>query len=153
VFCGALARGDVRAEERRNGFVEAVKAIWPEAEPSLVVEQDQGADMEAGARLLARALRERPDCDALVFSSDILASGALLASQRLDISVPERLAITGFGDFELARHLNPALTTIRIPASEIGRRAGEMLLASMLGQTPAEKRVDVGFELILRQSA
>jgi LacI family transcriptional regulator, gluconate utilization system Gnt-I transcriptional repressor len=153
VFCGALIHGDVRAEERRDGFVEAMRALIPEIEPRLALEQDRGSDMEAGARLFEHALRDFPDADALVFSSDILASGALLTSQRRGISVPGALAITGFGDFELARHLNPALTTIRIPASDIGRKAGEMLLAAMLGQAPAEKRVDVGYELVIRQSA
>jgi LacI family gluconate utilization system Gnt-I transcriptional repressor len=153
VFCGALTRGDARAEERRDGFIDAMQALSPETQPLVVIERDRGADMEAGARLLERALTEFPDADALVFSSDILAAGALLASQRQGIAVPERCAITGFGDFELARHLNPALTTIRIPAGEIGRRAGEMLLAAMLGDASAEKRVDVGYELVIRQSA
>lgn len=153
VFCGAMTRGDVRAEERRNGFVDAVQILSPNAQPATIVEHDRGADMDAGARLLEQALKQFPDADALVFSSDILASGALLASQRQGIAVPGQLAITGFGDFELARHLNPALTTIRIPASEIGRRAGEMLLAAMTGRASAEKRVDVGYELVIRQSA
>lgn len=153
VFCGALTRGDGRAEERRNGFVEAMNAMMPDAEPRLIVEQGQGTDMAAGQRLLERALQIHPEADALVFSSDILASGALLACQRQGVAVPEKLAITGFGDFELARHLNPALTTVRIPAGEIGRMAGELLLASMLGHPIVHKRVDVGSQLIVRDSA
>jgi LacI family gluconate utilization system Gnt-I transcriptional repressor len=152
VFCGVLTRGDTRAEERRAGFVEAMQALSTHPQPMLVVEHERGADMDAGARLLERALKEIPDADALVFSSDILASGALLASQRKGIAVPDRLAITGFGDFELARHLNPALTTIRIPANEIGRCAGKMLLAAMTCQAPVEKRIEVGYELVIRQS-
>jgi len=88
-----------------------------------------------------------------MFSSDVLASGALLESVRLGIDVPGKLAITGFGDFELARHLNPSLTTVAVPSAEIGRQAGRLLLEGMQGKAVSEKRIDVGFQLMIRQSA
>jgi LacI family gluconate utilization system Gnt-I transcriptional repressor len=83
----------------------------------------------------------------------VLASGALLESVRRGIDVPGRLAITGFGDFELARHLNPSLTTVAVPSSEIGRQAGRLLLEGMQGRDTGERRIDVGFQLMIRQSA
>jgi len=47
----------------------------------------------------------------------------------------------------------PPLTTVRTPRREIGERAAAMLLALMRGETLAQRRVDLGFELVLRQSS
>jgi LacI family gluconate utilization system Gnt-I transcriptional repressor len=109
-------------------------------------------EMISGAELLKRARQDFPDVDAIMFSSDILASGALLESARLGIAVPQALAITGFGDFELSRHLNPSLTTVSAPSAQIGREAGRLLLEGMRGTASSQKRLDVGFKLMLRDS-
>lgn len=152
VFAGSMRKGDNRASERRDGFVATIRELFPNEEPRLALGRDMPLGMYGGAQLLDRSLLQYPDADAIMFSSDVLASGALLESVRRGIDVPGKLAITGFGDFELARHLNPSLTTVAVPAAEIGRQAGRLLLEGMRGMTPAEKRIDVGFELIIRQS-
>jgi LacI family gluconate utilization system Gnt-I transcriptional repressor len=152
VFAGSMRNGDSRATERHDGFIATMRELFPREEPRLVLARDVPLDMQAGIHLLDRVLETYPDADAVMFSSDILASGALLESARRGIDVPGRLAVTGFGDFELARHLNPALTTVAVPSAEIGRQAGRLLLASMQGRDIAEKCIDVGFELKIRQS-
>jgi LacI family gluconate utilization system Gnt-I transcriptional repressor len=152
VFAGNLRKGDSRASERRDGFVATIGELFPDEAPRLVLSRDMPLDMSGGADLLMRVIEQYPDVDAVMFSSDVLASGALLESVRRGIDVPGRLAITGFGDFELARHLNPPLTTVAVPSAEIGRQAGRLLLEGMQGQESSEKRIDVGFELMVRQS-
>jgi LacI family gluconate utilization system Gnt-I transcriptional repressor len=153
VFAGSMRRGDSRASERRDGFVATIRELFPAEEPRLVLGRDMPLGMTGGIELLERSIERYPDADAIMFSSDVLASGALLESIRRGIDVPGRLAITGFGDFELARHLNPSLTTVAVPAAEIGRQAGRLLLEGMRGNATADKRIDVGFELVIRQSA
>ncbi|KXF74981.1 LacI family transcriptional regulator [Paramesorhizobium deserti] len=152
VFAGLLRRGDSRAAERRDGFVAAMKALFPGEKPRLCIAHDLPLAMESGIEMLSRVGAEHPDADAIMFSSDIIASGALLEAVRRELPVPEKLAITGFGDFELARHLNPPLTTVAVPSARIGREAGRLLLETMKGQAPFQKRIDVGFELMIRQS-
>ncbi|MFS8112582.1 LacI family DNA-binding transcriptional regulator [Rhizobium jaguaris] len=152
VFAGVLRRGDSRAAERRDGFVAAVKAIFRNEEPRLCIVSDLPLEMASGAELLRRSRATFPDADAVMFSSDVLASGALLESVRLGIAVPDSLAITGFGDFELSRHLNPSLTTVSVPSDEIGRQAGRLLLEGMRGLPSSAKRIDVGFTLKIRGS-
>ncbi|WP_102959615.1 LacI family DNA-binding transcriptional regulator [Mangrovicella endophytica] len=152
VFAGVLRHGDSRAAERRDGFVAAMAELFPHEAPRLCIAGDLPLEMESGVTLLERVRRQDPDADAIMFSSDIIASGAILAASRQGIAVPEDIAITGFGDFELARHLNPALTTVAIPAALIGQEAGRLLLESMSGRKPQQKRIDVGFRLMIRQS-
>ncbi|WP_210341637.1 LacI family DNA-binding transcriptional regulator [Rhizobium setariae] len=153
VFAGTLRKGDSRASERRDGFVELMSKTFAGEAPRLVTSSELALDMSAGAELLVRARAEFPDADAIMFSSDVLASGALLECVRRGISVPGDIAITGFGDFELARHLNPSLTTVAVPAAEIGREAGRLLLEGMQGIVSSDKHIDVGFRLMIRQSS
>lgn len=68
------------------------------------------------------------------------------------LSVPDDLAVIGFGDQEFAAHTEPGLTTIGIHRQALGRKAADALLAGF--ETGAPSMVhDVGFELIRRGSA
>ncbi|MBB3929402.1 LacI family gluconate utilization system Gnt-I transcriptional repressor [Kaistia hirudinis] len=157
VFAGVLRAGDSRARMRRDGFVAASERIWPDETPRLVDCSDLALTMEDGGAVLERVEREHPDADAIVLSSDITAAGVLLAAMRRGIAVPGRFAITGFGDFEFARHIIPSLTTIAVPTRRIGAEAGRLLLdlmsdAAGTRREDGPKTIDVGFELIVRES-
>jgi LacI family transcriptional regulator len=67
------------------------------------------------------------------------------------MSVPRDLSITGINDAEYAGHLTPPLTTIRLPADEIGDRAAEYLLAC-IDRRPTTPAWRVQFDLIVRDS-
>ncbi|OLT06586.1 hypothetical protein BJF90_16075 [Pseudonocardia sp. CNS-004] len=98
-------------------------------------------------------LDRHPDADAMVFASDVFSSGALLACTRRGIPVPDRLAITGFGDSDIAAHLVPSLTTVAVPTKKIGALAGSLLLERMQRRPVTEKVRDVGFRLVPRESS
>ena len=72
-----------------------------------------------------------PDVDAVVCVSDLSAFGALMECQRRGWSVPGRIAIAGFGDFEVSRSCHPRITTVAIDCAGIGRSAGELLLRAI----------------------
>ena len=57
-----------------------------------------------------------------------MAVGAIFECQRRNISIPQELAIAGFGDFEIARNIVPSLTTVRVSGEEIGIKTAELLL-------------------------
>lgn len=152
VFAGVLRKGDSRAAERCEGFVQAMQELLPEQEAKLVISREMPLEMTSGVALLHEVLERFPNADAVVFSSDIIASGALQESIRIGLQVPQRLAITGFGDFELSRHLIPALTTIAVPAAAIGEWAGRLLLEAIRGEASEKTVVDLGFELVIRES-
>ncbi|MFX5521872.1 substrate-binding domain-containing protein, partial [Acinetobacter baumannii] len=80
--------------------------------------------------LMART-RQRPE--ALIFANDNLACGAILAAQRSGLSLPQDLAIFGFGDSAFADQLRPSLSTLRPPAREMGRAAVDIVTALQAG--------------------
>ncbi|MHA7179891.1 LacI family DNA-binding transcriptional regulator [Arthrobacter sp. MDB2-24] len=152
-FAGSFQSGDFRAVARRASFEDAVRDLYP-GEPVRVVDSGTGkVDFDTGRRLLDETLSTHPETDVLMFASDVFAAGALLECARRGIDVPGDIAVTGFGDFEIARHLLPTLTTVSVPNREIGTTAGRLLLARMTDQAVATSRIDLGFSVVARDSA
>ena len=103
--------------------------------------------------MFERLTQTQPAPDAIFFCNDDLAQGALLAATRLGLRVPEQIAIAGFNDLPGSAHMVPPLTTIRTPRSAIGTQAATLLLQLMRGEAVDEARLDLGFQLVQRQSS
>ena len=152
-FAGSFQTGDFRALARRAAFAEAVRERFP-GEPLRIVDSGTATvDLETGGRLLDQTMRTHPETDVLMLASDVFAAGAVLAGNRRGLRIPDDIAITGFGDFELGRHLMPTLTTVAVPNRQIGTVAGEVLLRRMSGLTTKSTTVDLGFSVVARESA
>jgi DNA-binding LacI/PurR family transcriptional regulator len=54
------------------------------------------------------------------------------------VAVPGRLALLGFGDFAIARQLQPALSSVSLPRYEIGAEAAKSLLDALRDHQPAQ---------------
>lgn len=90
--------------------------------------------------------------DAVFFTSDGFAVGAILACRQLRIDAPGRLGNAGFHDLDIGRVVTPTLTTVRVPATEFGRRTGELIVARLAGRVMAERRQNLGFSIVARES-
>ena len=143
-------RDNDRSEERRRGYFAALKELGLPADPSLVLEAPGG--FSEGGDALVRLVQTHPGLDAAFFAGDVLAVGALFECQRRGWAVPGRVAIASFDDLDLLRHAVPTVTTLRIPRHEIGRRSAELLVNRLLGASPERIRIDVGFEIVQRES-
>ncbi|MDB5363292.1 MAG: hypothetical protein JWO51_4589 [Rhodospirillales bacterium] len=145
-FVGGL---ESRAEARLAGFAAALAAAGaPPPETEVPADLSIAAGREAFGRILARA----PDIDGVFFATDVMAVGGLLECQRRGIDVPGRVAIAGLGNLEIGRQMQPALTTIEIPAYAMGHRAGELILARLAKEDPSAsgRVIDLGFALLTR---
>jgi LacI family gluconate utilization system Gnt-I transcriptional repressor len=145
------AQLDARTRQREAGYRGALTAAGI-YDPDLSLLTPDRSSIGLGAQLLCHLFARRPDVDAIFFNNDDLAQGALLEALRLGIDVPDQVAIVGFNDLEGSAHLLPRLTTVRTPRAEIGRRAATMLLDLMQGRRVARPALDLGFELIVRES-
>ncbi|QEI09469.1 LacI family DNA-binding transcriptional regulator [Pigmentiphaga aceris] len=101
---------------------------------------------------LSNLLASGATLDALVCGSDAIAQGALAEAQSRGLTIPKDLAVFGFGDFDFAAHTFPSLSTVRIDKKAIGTRTAEAFISRAAGDDSAEKVIDVGFELIERES-
>ena len=150
-FIGAPTDGNPQAADRRRAYVEAVDEHRLARGRSLLVEC--ASDLDAGGRALTSLIDAHPRCTAIFAASEVRATGALLTCVRMRIAVPGRIAIAGFNDAGLGAHLVPALTTVRVPREAIGRRAAQMILDRLEDHPIPERIVDVGFEIMARESA
>jgi LacI family transcriptional regulator len=89
---------------------------------------------------------------ATFIASDEVATGALAALHERGLAVPDEMAIVGFDNIPVARYLVPPLTTIHLPAYELGLRAAEKLIGIIQGEEAAERGVLLDTELIVRES-
>ena len=139
-----------RVQDRYSGYCLALRDNGNDIGERLQVEVD--LSYRGGAGGLAELLAREPKLDAVFCTSDIIAAGVLFECQRRKLNVPARLAITGMDDQEIASQCVPAMSTIRMPRYEMGRRAATMLCRCLAGAPVESNRVDLGFEVVLRQT-
>jgi LacI family transcriptional regulator len=117
-------QGNIDADERSAAVREACLAHGVEGE---VVHGD--FEEESGAEAIVQLLDGGQGFDAVFAANDNMAIGALAALRLRGLRVPEDVAVAGFDDIPLARHLG--LTTVRVRIDELGERALARLIASM----------------------
>lgn len=88
---------------------------------------------------------------AFFIANDEMAAGAILALKEHQIKVPEDIAIIGFDDIPLARHITPALTTVRRPAYDLGIMAAHTLLNNLKGKQ-SSKSIMLSTAFVVRES-
>lgn len=95
-------------------------------------------------------LKNRPKPQVIICGNDILALGTIYAAQSLGLRVPDDLAVTGIGDFEVSEEVEPAITTVRIPANTIGTLGGSSLVQLITSPQTAMKNRCCRVELVAR---
>jgi LacI family transcriptional regulator len=136
------------AAERLSGYQQALAEHGVEYDGRLVAE---GAFVaQSGFEAMASLLEKRPFTAAFV-ASDVLALGAMGAIRAKGMRIPTDVSLVGFDDIPLAAYFDPPLTTVSIPAYELGRTAGNLLLAQIRGE-PVPQRTLLDTELMVRES-
>lgn len=137
-------------EERLQGYEQALTERGIPLNPEHVI-CDGAYTMEYGEKwggiLMKRGV------DAVVCGNDLMAIGAIRAAEKMNIKVPEQVAVTGFDDIYLSALVRPGLTTIRQPLG-IAERGCEILLGRIEGNQEGVPE-DLLFEpeIVIRESA
>jgi LacI family gluconate utilization system Gnt-I transcriptional repressor len=146
-----VAGDDERAKRRVDAFRAAAQALGLDEPRTVVVPAP--TTLRSGRAALAELMRGRRRIDAVFCSSDLLALGVMTQAQAGGIAVPDRLAIVGFGDLEFAADLHPALTTVRIDGTAIGRQAAQFIVDRAEGRGVDRRVIDIGFAIVERGTA
>jgi LacI family transcriptional regulator len=127
----------------RDGYAQAMAAAGLTADPAWQA-LDVAALADAGLPVTA-----------VFCASQALTRGALraLAARGGDLSAEQRVAVVGFGDFELADVVSPPVTVVSYDPVLIGVVAGELLISRLAGQQQQPRVVEVPVRLIARGSA
>ncbi len=146
------ARMDPRVQRRLEGYRDAMKGAGL-FDPALILTTPTPTATTLGGTLLGDLLSQAPDLDAVFCVNDDLALGVLFECQRRQIAIPEQLAIVGFNDLEFMASAVPSLSSVRTNRYEMGHNSVTMLIEAIEGRRPAQPVVDLGFELMVRESS
>src|SRR5579885_3331991 len=146
VIAGVTLHND-RAAERVLGVQAALAARGIALTPAQIIERPSA--LAEGRDALRLLMRQKEPPTAIICGNDVLAIGALLECLAANIAVPGEISIAGFDDLELASHIQPGLTTLRVPSAGMGRRAAEYLVSRLVGRTVPDC-VELDVELIVR---
>jgi len=136
------------ARERLEGYRAALRTVGIEPDPAWV--EEAAFDAPSGRRAM-RTLLARADVEAVFVASDVVAFGAIDAVRAAGRRIPDDLSIVGFDDIPLAAFLEPPLTTVRLPAYELGHAAGLALL-DRISRATVPARTLLPTELVVRAS-
>lgn len=136
--------GGDRVSEVQRDRIAGIKAALPDDVQADVFWGEKGVE-DAIAKVHAGAT-------AIMATSDLIALRVRSDLWRAQISVPDRVSLTGFDDMSFAPIMHPALTTVAQNVDEIATRAIDIISAKIRGETPRGEGETVPMRLVVRQS-
>ena len=143
---GVLSHQD--AVDRLAGYRQALRDNSLEVADNLVIEGDFSE--KSGLLAVQSLLLRGQNFSAIFAANDQIAFGARLGLFRQGLRVPDDISIIGFDDQPTSTYMIPPLTTVRVPAIDMGQVAARAILDLLKGKsfTPPEFTA----ELVIRES-
>jgi len=139
-----------RARGRQMGVMQALDQAGIHVAEEWMIEAPYSIADSKDAVMSLLGAPTRPT--ALICGNDVLAQGAIYAALRCGLKIPRDVSIIGIGDFKGSREMEPALTTVRLPAQRIGLLAGDRLAQSIIHADPEVFRLCCETQLIVRDT-
>jgi DNA-binding LacI/PurR family transcriptional regulator len=93
----------------------------------------------------------RADVTAVICATDLQAYGVVEAARSVNVAIPASLSVAAFNDLELSRVVAPALTSVALPAFDLGRSSADLLRRIVEGRGAHIHRM-ISAALVVRQS-
>ena len=140
-----------RVKQRFAGYRAALSSCNLPFDAELAIEREEPSLLE-GKAAMAKLLGLADPPSAVFAASDVLALGALAAINDQKLRVPEDISLAGFDDIDFAAYCDPPLTTVRVPAREMGRLAVRVLVELIGDATSKARRYCLDTDLVVRKS-
>ena len=134
----------------KSGYSRALAAAGVPQDSRLVVPVSDFS-LESGAKAATQLLQAEEPPTALFCAGDTLALGAISAIREQGLRVPDDVAVMGYGEIPVARLAAPALSTIRLPADELGYEAIRTL-RDAIHEGESQSPVSIDTTLVTRES-
>ncbi|MGP4114928.1 LacI family DNA-binding transcriptional regulator [Streptomyces sp. 4N509B] len=135
---------------RLAGYRSALDEAGLPLEPDLVVRVPL---TRADGYAAARTLLSRPDRPTAIFAAnDLQALGVYQAAREIGLGVPQDLSVVGFDDLPVVAWVDPPLTTVHQPLTEMAVAATELALALGRGERAPQLGLEIATTLVVRES-
>ena len=148
LICGRTEVND-RAAKRKQAYVDALADLRIDASSRRMFEGD--FEFTVGHAAMQSMLNEPSPPTAVFAANDILAIGAMTACREAGVSVPDDISIMGFDDLPVAQFCHPKLTTIHVPANQMGEMAAAQLIRTINGDNTTTSNI-LPVTLVMRES-
>lgn len=148
LICGVTKIND-RAAQRLKAYRTVLARHRIPFDPLLV--EEIPFEIEVAAKAATRLISNPKPPTAIFCANDIQALGALFTCQRHKIAVPADISIIGFDDLPSTRIVNPSLSSVHVPAKQMGEKAAKAIIAAARQNTPVSSQI-LPTELIMRES-
>lgn len=148
---GFVGARSAASDERRTGLEARVASAGAGASVVSAVLPGEPTE-DAGVRAVGTLFDEHPDVTAVFAANDVMALGALSGLAERGLRVPEDVSVIGYDDTPVAATRYVGLTSIDDRSVEIGRGAGERLLARIAQPDLPAREILVEPRLVARRT-
>ncbi len=138
------------SEDRFGGYRQAMKDHNIPIHEDWLIQGDFNVD--SGKIALQKLLAMKDPPTAIICANDLMALGVLMEAKRIGLKIPDDLSVMGYDGIETALYTNPALTTMKQPAEDMGYAATEMLIQRLNGSNCSQEVKIFPAELIPGES-
>lgn len=129
----AYTKENDRAENRVKGIHHALSKKGIDPKNLMAIECEYS--IQNGSESFESIMNSDHNPTIIMCGNDVLAAGAIKQAHKMGIRIPEDISITGFDDIELAKVIEPELTTVHVPHKTMGRLAAQLLLKKIEDRT------------------
>ncbi|MEM7596971.1 MAG: LacI family DNA-binding transcriptional regulator [Pseudomonadota bacterium] len=122
----AVVHGPLSGNDRTQARIDGTRAALA-GKSCRLYETD--LRVEGGVKAVQQIMQDTPRCDAIFCLSDVMAFGVLNELLRMGVDVPRDLSVISIHDLPASEYTFPPLTTVHLPARQMGRKAAESLAA------------------------
>ncbi len=139
--------------ERFNAYKEALADIGIPYDARIVVTNEQDTGQANGFNAAMQMNKSGGLPRAIFAANDAMAIGCMQYIKSLGKNIPGDVALAGFDDIEMSTHVEPRLTTVRVPKELMGKLAVQRVVEMIRSKTNAFVHVRVPVELMVRESS
>ncbi|UVJ41691.1 LacI family DNA-binding transcriptional regulator [Arthrobacter sp. CJ23] len=144
--------GTATFEIRRAAFLDEAAACGITVADEHIISTTIDVGAAAVAFAAAWPQWQQAGVTAVVCSTDTHAYGVLQEARVAGVRIPEELAVAGFDDLPYSATSNPGLTSVHLPATPLGLKAGEQLRGLMEGRVLEQPQLTLESSLVVRGS-
>jgi DNA-binding LacI/PurR family transcriptional regulator len=136
---------------RKKGFLDACRKNNINIEKEWIKEGD--FTRQSGENLCREILQGNKKPGIIVAANDMMAVGCYNVIKAHKLKIPFDIAVTGFDDIQLAKYIEPGLTTVSANIEEVSKTAATILMDKMKKQLKVEpQHIRIKTELVIRKS-
>lgn len=151
----AFIGGDIEhpsISDRYHGYRNALEKARINFNPDLCITDADYPNRENGYLSAKKLFERKPEVTGIFACNDAMAIGVMQYLKENGYRIPEDISLIGFDDVDADLSLDPPLTTIKVPKTELGIEAMRLMFDMLHTKFTSPKKILVPIELVERKS-